>query len=410
MITPAGLGSTFADVRVLDLSSNLAGPLAAMVLGDLGADVIKVERPDSGDDTRGLPPQWDGDGTVFLSVNRNKRSVGLDLRSPEGREVLLRLAEGADVLIESYGPGVAERLGLGFDDVRVRSPRIVYCTVSAFGAGPVGRTLPGYDSLIQGFSGMMSITGHPDGPPARVAPSAIDLSTGLWSVVAIMAALARRAASDAAQHVEAALIDCAITLMGHQVMSLLATGKVPQPLGTASPSTMPNEAFPAADGWVVVATANDAQFGRLCEALGAPELAHDSRFQTVADRVASRDALRPLLAGRFAGRTVDEWVERLGAARVAAGRLQGLHEALEHPLIEERGLLVRPDAEGRSEDLLQVRVPIDVDGSCARRPPPRLGEHTEEVLREAGLDDDMIASVLSRTAADRTPSGSAPRR
>jgi crotonobetainyl-CoA:carnitine CoA-transferase CaiB-like acyl-CoA transferase len=394
-----GLGSTFAGRRVLDLSSNLAGPLAAMVLGDLGADVIKVERPDRGDDTRDLPPRWDGDGTVFLSVNRNKRSVALDLRSPEGREILLRLAEGADVLIESWGPGVAERLGLGFEDVRVRSPRIVYCTVSAFGGGPVGRTLPGYDSLIQGFSGMMSITGHPDGPPARVAPSAIDLSTGLWAVVAIMAALARRGARDAAQHVQTALIDSAVTLMGHQVMSLLATGKVPQPLGTASPSTTPNEAFQASDGWVVVATANDAQFGRLCEALGVPQLGEDPRFRTVADRVGSRAVLRPLLEGRFAGRTVDGWVERLGAAGVAAGRLQNLQEALEHPLTAERGLLVGPPPGARPEDLPQIRLPIDVAGSCVRRPPPRLGEHTEEVLREAGVDEQLMASALPATAS-----------
>jgi crotonobetainyl-CoA:carnitine CoA-transferase CaiB-like acyl-CoA transferase len=406
----AGLGSTFAGLRVLDLSSNLAGPLAAMVLGDLGADVIKVERPDRGDDTRGLPPRWDGDGTVFLSVNRNKRSVGLDLRTPEGREILLRLAEGTDVLIESYGPGVAERLGLGFEDLRARSPGIVYCTVSAFGGGPVGRTLPGYDSLIQGFSGMMSITGHPDGPPARVAPSAIDLSTGLWCVVAIMAALARRTMDRGAQHVEAALIDSAMTLMSHQVLSLLATGKVPQPLGTASPSTTPNEAFAASDGWVVVATANDAQFVRLCGALGVPELSEDPRFQTVADRVESRDALRPLLEERFAGLTVDAWVERLAAAGVAVGRLQNLHEALEHPLTGERGVLVRPDAGGRVEDLPQVRVPIDVDGSCVRRPPPRLGEHTEEVLREAGLDHGLIASALSSMTVRQATSRSAGRR
>lgn len=382
-----GLEATYEGLRVLDLSSNIAGPLAAMVLGDLGADVIKVERPDRGDDSRGLPPRWEEDGTVFLAVNRSKRSVALDLRSPAGRQTLLRMAETADVLIESFGPGVAERLGLAFDDVRARSPRIVYCTVSAFGDGPIGRTLPGYDSLIQGFSGMMSITGHPNGPPARVAPSAVDISTGLWLVIAIMAALTRRAVSDEAQYVKAALIDSAMTLMGHQVLSLLA-GRAPERLGTASPSTSPNEAFQASDGWVVVATANDGQFGRLCRALALEELSEDPRFATVEARVNSRAALRALLEDRFAGKPVEVWVQRLGAAGVPAGRLQTLPEALEHPLTRERNLLIGPEAGSRGVELPQIRLPIDGDGACLRRPPPLLGEHTEEVFREAGLADD----------------------
>jgi len=402
MSSSSDLGLTFEGLRVLDLSSNLAGPLAAMVLGDLGADVVKVERPDRGDDTRSLPPRWRDGGTVFLSVNRNKRSVGLDLRSSDGREALLRLAEGADVLIESFGPGVAEKLGLGFEDVLARSPRIVYCTVSAFGAGPIGRELPGYDSLVQGFSGMMSITGHADGPPARVAPSAVDLSTGLWSLVAIMAALTRRGVTGEGQHVETALIDSAVMLMGHQVMGLLGTGQVPGPLGTAAPSTTPNGAFRASDGWIVVATANDTQFGRLCRALGVPELADDPRFLTVTSRVGARDELQPLLDGVFLGATVDEWVERLRAAGVPAGRLNDLRQALEHPLTEERGLLVQPPPGGRPADLPQIRLPIDADGSLVRRPPPLLGEHTEEVLREAGFEETEIQRLTGR-GVDSSP-------
>jgi crotonobetainyl-CoA:carnitine CoA-transferase CaiB-like acyl-CoA transferase len=396
----SGLAGALAGLRVIDLSSNIAGPLAAMTLGDLGADVIKVERPDRGDDTRALPPQFEHDGTVYLAVNRNKRSLALDLRSPEGLEVAMALAERADVLIESFGPGVAERLGLGFDDVRQRSGRIVYCTISAFGDGEVGRTLPGYDSLIQAMSGMMSITGHADGPPARVAPSAIDVSTGLWAVVAILAALGQRARDGHGRRVHAALIDSAFTLMAHQVMGLLATGRSPGRLGSASPSSMPNGAFATADGrWVVVATANDVQFRRLCEAIGTPHLARDQRFATVARRVQNRNELQATLADCFRRDTVEGWVDRLGHAGLAAGPLRELDEAVEDPLVQERRLFV-PVRNGDGHAALpQLRSPIDATGECVRMPPPKLGEHTDEVLHEAGFDADQIRDLHVRGIA-----------
>jgi crotonobetainyl-CoA:carnitine CoA-transferase CaiB-like acyl-CoA transferase len=385
---PGSPATTLTGLRVLDLSSNLAGPLAAMVLGDLGADVIKVERAGSGDDTRALHPRWDGDSTVFHSVNRGKRSVELDLASAAGQETLLALAERSDVLIESFGPGVASKLGVDFPTVAARSPRIIYGSVSAFGSGAVGSRLPGYDSLIQAFSGMISITGEPDGAPVRVAPSAIDLSTGLWLVVAIMAALRQREWQPAAQHLEVALVDSAFNLMSHQILGLLATGVVPGPLGAGSPSTMPNGAFTAADGWLVVATGNEAQWHRLCDALQAPDIAEDPRFATIADRIAARDELQAELDSRFRVKTVDSWIERLEAARVPVGRIQDLREAIEHPLMTERGLLtaVRPDVAPAGSDyaepLPQLRLPIDPAAEGIHSPPPRLGQHTQEVLRE----------------------------
>jgi formyl-CoA transferase/CoA:oxalate CoA-transferase len=389
-----GIGGVHDGLRVVDLSSNLAGPLAAMILADLGADVIKVERPDQGDDTRGLHPELDGEGTVFLSVNRNKRSAGIDIRSDAGREAVLALAADADVVIESFAPGVAERLGLGYEQVAARNPRIVYASVSAFGEGEIGSTRPGYDALVQGFTGMMSINGHPDGPPARVAPSSIDLSTGLWLTIAIQAALTKRTADGRGRRVDVALIDSAFNLMGHQVLGMLATG-VPTPrFGTESPSSTPNGAYRAADGWLVVATANDRLFRRLVDALDLPELADDPRFLTTRDRIAAREQLTPLLERRFAERPVAEWIGILAAAGVPVGPLNDLAAAVADPLTAERGLLVDPEPAARPRESPQLRLPIDPGGSWLRRPPPVLGEHTDEVLAEVGIDPSEVGGAV----------------
>jgi crotonobetainyl-CoA:carnitine CoA-transferase CaiB-like acyl-CoA transferase len=377
---------TYAGLRVLDLSENIAGPLACLVLADLGADVIKVERPGTGEATRSLPPRWGGDGesTVFLTVNRNKRSAAIDLATAEGREAVLRLAARSDVVVESFRPGVADRLGLGFADMERANPRVVHCSISAFGTGPLGHERPGYDAIVQAFSGIMEMTGDPDGLPARAAPSVVDVSTGLWALAAIQAALARRDREPGPQRLEATLVDSAFHLLGHQVTGYLGTGTFPGRLGSAAPSTAPYQAFRTADGAIMIAGATDRLFVRLCHGIGLPELATDTRFATVADRVGARDALTALIEARLATGTSDHWLTAIGAAGVPAGPVQDLATALAHPVTVERGL-VREVPGARSPGLAQLRLPLDPDGRCPVREPPLIGEHTEEVLAEVGL-------------------------
>jgi crotonobetainyl-CoA:carnitine CoA-transferase CaiB-like acyl-CoA transferase len=382
-----------SGIRVLDLSRVLAGPYATMVLADLGADVIKVEHPRGGDETRSWgPPYADGEAAYFLSVNRSKRSVALDLKHPEGRELALRLCEGADVVIENFRPGGAARLGLDYEAVRESRPDIVYCTISGFGRRrPHDR--PAYDFVLQAESGLMAITGEPDGQPMKVGVALIDVLCGLNAATAIVAALHRRERTGDGELVEVALLDSAFAALVNVAQNALVTGEEPRRYGNAHPSIVPYEPFRAADGWLAVAAANDGLFVRLCDAIDRPELARDERYATNASRVRNRDSLATDLAPVFATRPTDEWVELLLAHSVPVGKIRGVGEAL-----REAGSATTRVEHPTAGELELVRPPFELGTAGLRppTPPPLLGEHTAEVLAELGVDEERQVELEAR--------------
>jgi crotonobetainyl-CoA:carnitine CoA-transferase CaiB-like acyl-CoA transferase len=373
---------SYRGIRVVDLATNIAGPLAAMIMGDMGADVIKVERGPLGDDTRQLSPVHKGASTVYLSVNRNKRSVLLDFKNADDLERIKRLVAGADVLIDSFPPGVAAKLGLEFEQTKVLNHSIVHCSISAFGDGKTGRTKPGYDALVQAYSGLMSFTGEASGPAVRIAPSTLDISTGMWSAMAIMAAIRNREHGSGAQHIRPSLIDSAFMMMCHQVAGFTATGEDPVKYGSGAPSAVPYRVYKASDGEFMLATSTDAQFLRLSEALSAPKMAAESRFSGMAARIAHRDELDQLLEEIFERESVQFWLARLEYHKIPAGPVHSLSEALETNVVRERELFLKPQDLAWEDGLPLVRSPLDVNGTGWFRPPPLLGEHTAEVLAE----------------------------
>jgi len=376
------VGGPLEGVLVADLSRVLAGPLATMLLGDLGADVVKVEHPDGGDETRAWgPPFLDGVSTYYLAVNRNKRSVALDLKDERGLAAAITLAERADVLVENFRAGALERLGLGFERVRERNPGLVWCSISGFGQA-AGAGLPGYDFLVQAAGGLMSITGQAGGEPTKVGVAVVDVLTGLYALVGILAALRERDRSGGGQRVEVSLLGSALAGLVNQASSYLCTGRAPQAIGNRHPSIAPYETLTAADRPLVVAVGNDAQFARLCGVLGLPEAAGDPRFASNAARVGNREALVAVLEEALGRRDAAAWVPLLTEAGVPCGLVNDVGEAF--ALAERLGLRQVVEVGG----VPQVAGPIGLSGSPAsyRRPPPALGEHTAEVLRWLGVE------------------------
>jgi crotonobetainyl-CoA:carnitine CoA-transferase CaiB-like acyl-CoA transferase len=372
---PAGRGP-LEGLVVADFSRVLAGPFATMLLGDLGADVVKVEHPEGGDETRGWGPPWHGGhSTYYLAVNRNKRSVALDLKTSPGREAARALAGRADVLVENFKAGTLEHLGLGFEEVARDNPGLVWCSISGFGRG-AGADLPGYDFLVQAMSGLMSITGPAGGEPTKVGVALVDVLTGLYAFGGVLAALRERDRSGRGQRVEVSLLGSALASLVNQASSYVCTGRPPRAMGNRHPSITPYETLATADRPLVVAVGNDGQFARLCRVLGLPELATDPRFATNADRVANRDALAELLERALAARGAADWVAALAAAGVPCGLVNNVGEAF--ALAERLGL----DPVVAAGGVPQVADPIRLSSTPVsyRLAPPALGEHTAEVL------------------------------
>ncbi|HEX2425375.1 MAG TPA: CoA transferase [Actinomycetota bacterium] len=378
---PAPTELPLAGIRVADFSRVLAGPLATMILGDLGADVVKVERPDGGDDTRGWGPPFVGeDAAYFLALNRNKRSIVLDLASESGASAARALARTADVVVENFRPGLMARFGLDHASLARENPRIVSCSLVAFGEAGESAARPGYDIIVQALAGIMSFTGQPDGEPTKVGVALLDVIAGLYAAAGIQAVLLGRARTGRGDRVVVSLFEASLAALVNQGANYLLGGVVPRPMGNAHPNIVPYQLFHAADRPLILAAGNDRLFERTASVLGRPELAVDQRYATNAARVEHRDELVAELESRFATDAAATWVERLTAAGVPCAPVRALDEVFAAP--EAAAMIQRvPDARG---ELALVGDPIRVGGSTLgiRRPPPRLGQHTDEVLDE----------------------------
>jgi crotonobetainyl-CoA:carnitine CoA-transferase CaiB-like acyl-CoA transferase len=381
-----------SGIVIADFSRVLSGPLATMILGDLGAEVIKIEHPDGGDDTRSWgPPFVEDTSAYFLSANRNKRSITCDLRSDHGRKVALTLADRADVLVENFRPGTMARLGLGYDELSARNPGLIYCSISGFGSG-AGRDLAGYDFLVQAVGGLMSITGPEQGEPVKVGVALVDVITGLHAVIGIMAALQARAETGTGQQVELNLLSSLLASLVNQGSSFVTAGVVPGPLGDRHPSIVPYQTLQAADRPFAVAVGNDRQFRGFCASLGLPELADDVRFSSNAGRVEHRQELLDLLEEVLASQPASHWLDRLEAAGVPSGPINDLAEAF--ALAERLGLAPVASMPGTGKRSHQLANPISLSQTPAayRLPPPRHGEHTREILEWLGMSEEPMSA------------------
>jgi len=385
-------------IVVADLTQNVAGPFCTQTLGDMGAEVVKIERPGRGDDARAwAPPYWGRESATFISLNRNKKSLALDLKSPGGLEILHRLVGRADVFVQSLRPGAIEELGLDFAGASRLNARIVYCSITAFGVrGPLSH-LPGYDPLMQAYSGLMSVNGHPDQEPARVGTSIVDMGTGMWAALGIVAALRQRDVTGRAIEVTTALFETALMWMSYHAMGYLASGAVPQAQGSGTAMIAPYQAFPTADGFAMIAAGSDALFAKLAAAVGCPELAQDARFKDNPSRVTNRSALVEALSTRTRQRKSAELVEALRVAGVPASAILSVDQMLQEPQTRESGMVLRA-AHPRLPDYQSIGLPLTWDGArpAVRRVPPLLGEHSGDVLTWLGYTLDDVRSLRGK--------------
>lgn len=389
MTDPSGM---LAGVRVLDLSRVIAGPYCATMMADLGADVVKVERPGRGDDLRA----WRGDGmsATYAAINRNKRCIAVDLQQPEGSRLVFELARRADVVVENFLPGVADRLGLGYAAVSAVNPEVVYVSVTGFGqTGPHARRA-GYNTIAQGMSGLMALTGMPGQPPTRAGGSIADLAAALFAFGTANAALLHRRATGRGQHLDVSLLASTLGLLPDPVALYFDSGRRPPRVGNRNPNLTPAEAFRTKDGWLQVVIMNPDQYARFCRVLGEERLASDPRFATNDSRLQHHEAMKALVEAALAGATTAEWVARCQAEQVAAGPIYEFDEVFEDPQVRHLRLVAEVDQPGHGRArMLAFPVLASATPAAIRRPAPLLGEHTREVLRDIGVSDDEIARL-----------------
>ncbi len=408
MPDPAG-GPALAGLRILDMTRVLAGPSATQMLGDLGADVVKIERPGAGDDTRrwGPPFLQDADGkdsaesAYYLSANRNKRSLTLDYTRPEGRRIAKALALRADVLVENYKPGTLGRHGLGYEQLKPDCPGLVYCSITGFGLTGPYSDRPGYDFLIQAMGGIMSVTGEPEGTPMKVGVAIADLMAGMYATIGILAALRHRDATGAGQHVDLSLLDAQVAWLSNAGQYFLTSGERTPRHGNAHPTIVPYQAFAASDGHFILAVGNDAQFARFCDVAGRPDLAEDGRFATNPERVRNRAALIAILEPLIAGRSCSEWLSALEASQVPCGPINTIDQVFADPQVLARKMKIAMDHPLTADPIDLIGSPFKLSDTpvAHRHPPPMLGQHTDAVLRDwLDLSAEEIAELRAAKA------------
>ena len=394
------MSGPLSGVTVLDLTRVLSGPYCTMVLADLGARVIKIEHPGKGDDTRHWgPPFLGAESAYFLSINRNKESVTVDFKHPEGRTVLERLLDRADVLVENFKPGTLDRAGFSWDTVHARWPRVVYASISGYGQTGPRRNEPGYDAVIQAEGGLMSVTGESDGPAYRLGVAISDIVAGLFTAQGVTAALFARGGTGAGQRVDIGMLDTTAALLTYQAGNYFASGQAPGRLGNRHPTIAPYETFPTSDGEMVVAVGNDAIWRRFCPAIERPELADDPKFRTNKDRLAHYGELRAVLEGAIATRSRAEWTARFHAASVPCGSVRDVAEVLADPHLHAREMIgTLPHATLGPTRVINTPIKLSDTPGELRTAPPTLGQHTDAVLAELGYDPQMVASLKTSGA------------